>query len=634
MTGTTTLFLILWGAVTLFPVGALSQGIPDGPYFGQKPPGLTPEVFAPGVISLDDRFEYTLVFSPDMDECIFGLTNQTWNYFTFLYTRMEKDGSWSDPVRAPFQGDGDGLLPAFTQDGGEVFFVSSRPNYPPTNVWRSVRNGEQWSGPVALPPPVNSGTNEYGTSLTANGTLYFTSDRNGGYGSQDIYRAVKVGGQYTSVENLGPMINSPYTDASPYVSPDERYLIFESDRPGGHGQPDLYISFRVDGAWTEARNLGPGINTDKIDDVPFVSPDGNYLFFNRRESWVTSVPTDIYWVDIRAIFPEKVVVSGPGPGYGNPALIRVFGAHQDAPWFVEFSAFGAPHYGANIDTFETDGSPPVEILSGAGPGALFGPHVRGFSLYGIPLPGLSFLAYGTNHFGVNVASGDLDGQGFDEIVTGAGPGPIFGPHVRGWTYNGSTVAPLVGVSFFAYGTHRWGVNVAAGDIDGDGYDEIVTGAGPGPGFGPHVRGWNVDGGAAAAISEVSFFAYGTPGFGVVTACGDLDGDGVDEILTAPGPSPSFGPHIRGWNFDGGSVSALAGCSFFAWPPSMHAFGAEVNAADLDDDGRAELIVGHGPDPAAGTGVKVFQYNGVQVTELFGLEAYPQSWTHGTTVAGG
>src|SRR3990170_1971886 len=75
-------------------------------------------------------------------------------------------------------------------------------------------------------------------------------------------------------------------------------------------------------------------------------------------------------------------------------------------------------------------------------------------------------------------------------------------------------------------------------------------AGPGAVFGPHVRGWNVDGGAAAAIPAVSFMAYGTNRWGVVVACGDLDGDGIDEILTAPGPSAQFGADVLGWNFDG------------------------------------------------------------------------------------
>jgi hypothetical protein len=236
-----------------------------------------------------------------------------------------------------------------------------------------------------------------------------------------------------------------------------------------------------------------------------------------------------------------------------------------------------------------------------------------------------------------VAAGDLDADGFDEIVTGAGPGAVFGPHVRGWNCDGEgPVAPLAGVNYFAYGTPKWGVNVACGDIDGDGFDEIVTGAGPGAIYGPHVRGWNVDGGSAAAIPEVSFLAYGTNRMGVNVACGDVDGDGIDEILTGPGPSSYFGAHVRGWNVAGGGVSAIGGINFFAWEPGLLRYGAKISGrADLDGDGNAEIMVGPGPDPVAGTPVRAYRFSGGQTTLWFDLDAtYAASVNQGTNVTAG
>ncbi len=331
----------------------------------------------------------------------------------------------------------------------------------------------------------------------------------------------------------------------------------------------------------------------------------------------------------------RLLVTGPGDGPANPPLVRCFQLSGQGGLTAQWDAYSATGCGVNVTTAELDGQPGSELLTGPGPGAVYGPHVRGFTSRGAPLGGVSFLAYGTNRFGVNVSAGDLDGDGFDEILTGAGPGPVFGPHVRGWNWDGQgQVTALQGVSFQAYGTPKWGVNVAAGDIDGDGFDEIVTGPGPGAVYGPHVRAWNVDGGAAAAIPAVSFLAYGTNKFGVNVSAGDVDGDGIDEIVTGAGPGAVFGPHVRGWNYDGVAVAPLPGCSFFAWQTPPLTFGVNVFAgADLNGDGRDDIVAGRGPDPAADTEVRVFAYDGSTVSLWFSLDSYP-GLTHGTNVAAG
>ena len=343
----------------------------------------------------------------------------------------------------------------------------------------------------------------------------------------------------------------------------------------------------------------------------------------------------ILWLDPANNPAAMHLLTGLGPGFDNPPLVRVFPPEQDAAELYEFSAYGASGYGVNVACGDVTGSGLDTILTGAGPGAIYGPHVRGFTVDGTPQPGLSFLAYGTNKYGVNVAAGDIDGDGYDEIITGAGPGAVFGPHVRAWDYDGTPgVTAVPGVSYFAYGTPKWGGNVSAGDIDGDGYDEIVTGAGPGAVYGPHVRGWNVDGGKAVAMPGVSFLAYGTNKYGVNATCGDVDGDGIAEIITGPGPGSVFGAHVRGWNYDGSTLAPLSGMSFFAWDYPDVRFGARVFAgADLNYDGRDELVVGCGPDPDVGTPIKVYLYDGAGVTEWFSLTAYPDM-TYGTSVSAG
>ncbi len=328
---------------------------------------------------------------------------------------------------------------------------------------------------------------------------------------------------------------------------------------------------------------------------------------------------------------ENGMVVAPGPDVDNRPVVQAFGPFG-APLGPEITAYGVPSYGANVGAGDLDGDGYDEILTGAGPGPVFGPHVRGFEVDGTPLPGVSFFAYGTPRWGVNVCAGDVDGDGFDEIITGAGPGPVFGPHVRAFDYDGAApVVPVPGVSYFAYGTLKYGVNVAAGDMDGDGFDEIVTGAGPGAVFGPHVRGWNVDGGPATAIPAVSFFAYGTPRWGVNVTCGDIDADGMAEIITAPGPSPTFPSHIRAFNYDGSAVTPVDEISFFVFGTG---YGARVGSADMDGDGTEDILVAPGPQEGIGAWAAIITLDSEGRGVLhYAFEAIP-GMERGGNLAGG
>lgn len=337
--------------------GAMAQGtIASGLYLGQSPPGSVPEVFAPGIISLDDRYEYSIAFSPDLTECSFGITNNLWSTFTLLFTTMASDSSWSEPVTAPYLGAGedDGLSPAYASDGDTIFFASVRPAYPPANLWKSVRNGAGWDPPVQVPDPVSTTADEFAPCLTDSDVLYFVSYRGGAIADGDIYRAVPSGGVYTVVENVGEPVNSSHLDSTPFIAPDERYILFESNRPGGFGRHDLYVSFRSGGEWTEPENLGPEVNTSQIEDEPYVTPDGRYLFFNRRAQFITAQQTDLYWVDLESVFgPTSAEEIGLGSASPTPAL------HQNAP---------NPFHGATrIEyTLPTDGFVTIDILDVAG----------------------------------------------------------------------------------------------------------------------------------------------------------------------------------------------------------------------------------------------------------------------------
>jgi Tol biopolymer transport system component len=133
--------------------------------------------------------------------------------------------------------------------------------------------------------------------------VYFASNRQGGFDKKgDIWRANHSPGKPLEVENIGAIVNSKAWDWGPCIAPDESYLIFISERLGGFGYSDLYISFKnMEGSWTSPVNMeknGTGINLkDTGTGSATISPDGKYLFFSRSG--------DIYWISSNIIYDIK-----------------------------------------------------------------------------------------------------------------------------------------------------------------------------------------------------------------------------------------------------------------------------------------------------------------------------------------
>ncbi len=162
------------------------------------------------------------------------------------------------------------------------------------DLWAMDRTGEAWSDPQNLGSAVNSPANDAYPSIAADGTLYFSSSREGGKGGPDIYRARFVDGHYTEAENVAE-VNGPGYDSQPAIAPDQAFLVFasigRSDAMADGGAPyprsDLYVSFRGANGWTMPRNLGAPINTAASEGSPSISADGKWLFFSSDRSFVT-----------------------------------------------------------------------------------------------------------------------------------------------------------------------------------------------------------------------------------------------------------------------------------------------------------------------------------------------------------
>jgi FG-GAP-like repeat/FG-GAP repeat len=223
-----------------------------------------------------------------------------------------------------------------------------------------------------------------------------------------------------------------------------------------------------------------------------------------------------------------------------------------------------------------------------------------------------FDAYDPNFSGgVRVVVADVNGDGTQDVITGAGPGG--GPHVR--VFDGTTGQEMFG--FFAYDPNfPGGVNVAAGDVDHDGKADIITGAGSGGG--PHVKVWS----GADQHLIYSFMAY-NPSFtgGVTVAAGDVDNDGYADIVTGAGATG--GPDVKVYN---GKVFALM-FDFFAFEPTFTG-GVFVAAGDTNGDGRADVVVGRG----AGAAPEVRVFSGVNMGLIADFNAYNASFTGGVRVA--
>ncbi|MFC1604423.1 hypothetical protein ACFL5F_05280 [Planctomycetota bacterium] len=208
----------------------------------------------------------------------------------WVTTRPTQDDPWAEPVNLgpTVNSPGDDYAPYISADGLELYFHSEQPDgYGFTDIWVTTREtpNEPWTSPVKLGPPVNGGHFDNGPCITADCLeLFFSSTRPGGLGDHDIWvaRRATTEDPWGEPVNLGPKINSSSRDRLASVSSDELTLFFGSQRPGGHGSSDIWMTRRptVSDDWEPPVNLGPPVNTEYGEDGPSISADGSTLYLN------------------------------------------------------------------------------------------------------------------------------------------------------------------------------------------------------------------------------------------------------------------------------------------------------------------------------------------------------------------
>ena len=283
---------------TVTSINAQQKDFPKitGPYLGQKPPGMTPEVFVPGIVSSSEALEYGMAFTPDGREFYFnrsgvGVMVCTWT-----------DTGWTAPIKAPFLEKYKGGAVHIMYDGKRLLLN----RYPeahglkegePGGIWSLQKNDADWGNPKFL---IKDGMR---ATSTRDGTIYTTdiSGRKEGKDEGIIARYVYSDSGYQRSANPDGGVNTENSEAHPFIAPDESYIIFDATRPEGEGKGDLYICYRLaDGTWSQAFN-STLLNTEDSDWCATVSPDGKYLFFTRNGTG----KGDIYWVSAKIIEEQR-----------------------------------------------------------------------------------------------------------------------------------------------------------------------------------------------------------------------------------------------------------------------------------------------------------------------------------------
>jgi hypothetical protein len=309
--------------------------------------------------------------------------------------------------------------------------------------------------------------------------------------------------------------------------------------------------------------------------------------------------------DVNGDGRDEILIS-KGPAERNDTEVLVLTG--DGALLYRFRAFDAgSHYGANLCAGDVDGDGTDEIIASRGPWHNNDTLIKVFTGRGTEVA--SFYAFPGKKYGANIAAGDVNGDGKDEIIAGLGPGQGYRPVIKIFTGVGIPLLEFQVDDYIDdveyYKTVRHGIRVSAGDIDGDGIDEIVAGTAH---VKPYQTYWTVidlDKDTTAPLQSPWLRIF-IPGalYGVNTAIGDVDGDGLGEIVAGPGPYSYSGAHLRVLKSEGEAL-------FETFPFDAH-YGLTVATADLDGDGTSEILASPGiGEEKVGFVIKVLDVRGVK-----------------------
>ncbi len=276
-----------------------------GQYLGQTLSGYKPEPFVPDLFSSWNNYGFHLqssvIFSSGGRELYFidqsypvvkGRSQSIW----YMY---QIEDAWTEPDVAPLSSDYSDWGVFLSPEDGFIYFASTRPllgkgSPKDADMWYAEKNENGFSEPKIIEQPVNTHFDEVSGAVVENGALFFSSNRPGGKGGFDIYLTRNTGGDYTEPVNLGEVVNTKADERVMCVAPDLSFLILHRYDANKEANAGLYVSYKLsDHSWSEPKSIGDHINMLNVTWAS-LSPDGECLFFLGKGYGV-------YWVKAELI---------------------------------------------------------------------------------------------------------------------------------------------------------------------------------------------------------------------------------------------------------------------------------------------------------------------------------------------
>ena len=283
---------------------------PNIGYLEQETPDSIPEIFGKGMVSVKGRFDMGFTISPDGKSMAFGVADESNPEETCIYLMSCINGKWMSPDKSFLPNNINTFFPMFSPSGRELYFAKSI-DESSTDLWVATYSDKKAINPYPLDSIFNSTSREAGHGISKRGSFYFTSNRDDPYQCcGDIYYAQLESDGYSQIQK-SDVLSSEADEESLFLSPDENYIIIQAWKYESESKHDLYISYRTkEDGWTVPKRLNSLINSEEIEQRPFVSPDHTFLFFSRtsvtRENEQDVYDADIYWVSTSSVFSPYI----------------------------------------------------------------------------------------------------------------------------------------------------------------------------------------------------------------------------------------------------------------------------------------------------------------------------------------